>query len=152
MTSDGRARGLRRLQRDLDYSWADMGLLAQALRHPSYTLGARLGSNQRLEFIGDSVIDLAVGIELMRRHPSENEGFLATMRATLVNDAALAIRGRALMLHRLVQVQFRGQQLRLLDSTAAQCMEAVVGSAFIDSGCDFSVALRVVRKAGVIGR
>jgi ribonuclease-3 len=150
MTTDDRTGALRRLQKALDYRWSDRKLLQQALRHPSYTGGNRIESNQRLEFIGDSVIDLVVGMELMRLHPLENEGFLATTRASLVNEVALASKGRALELHRLVQVQSKGPQLRQLDSTSAQCMEAVVGSAFIDSGCDFGVALRVVRNAGVI--
>lgn len=149
MTEDRRARDLRRLQGLLDYRWGERKLLAQALRHPSYTLGNRIESNQRLEFIGDSVIDLVVGVELMRRYPSENEGFLAKARTSLVNGAALADRGRALGLHRLIQIG-HPPGLRQLDSTAADCMEAVVGSAFIDSGRDFGVAIRVVRNAGVI--
>ena len=148
MTSQ-RDRQLRQLQDTLGYRWNDWQLLAQALRHPSCPVD-RILSNQRMEFIGDSVIDLAVGVELMRRWPDRNEGFLTDHRTALVNEEALAIRGRALNLHRIVQIQLRGAHLRLLDSTAAQCMEAIVGSAFIDSGWDFDVAMTVVRNAGVI--
>lgn len=151
MTDALRSKALRTLQKTLEYRWVDKQLLAQALRHPSYTRGDRVASNQRLEFIGDSVIDLVVGVELMRLHPEESEGFLAEARAALVNEEALAVRGRALGLHRLVQIQSRGSQLRELDSTAAQCVESVIASAFVDSGCDFNVACRVVRNAGVIG-
>lgn len=141
---------LRRLQRALDYRWRNGELLDKALRHPSFTKGDRTASNQRMEFIGDSVIDLVVGLILMERFPEKNEGFLSEVRASLVNEEALAVRGRALGLHDLVQVQSRAPQLRQLDSTAAQCVEAVIGSAFIDSGYDLWVAFRVVRNAGVI--
>lgn len=133
----------------LDYRWRDVGLLSKALRHPSFT-GNRTMSNQRLEFIGDSVLDLVVGLHLMKTFPDQNEGFLAETRSSLVNEEALANRGRALGLHELVQVQTKGARLRQLDSTAAQCVEAVIGAAFIDSSFDFMVALRVVRNAGVL--
>ena len=145
-----RVAGIRKLQRVLEYRWRRRDLLEQALRHPSCVLN-RIESNQRLEFIGDSVIDLVVGIHLMRAHPDESEGFLAQAREALVNEEALATRGRALDLHELVWVQTRGGHLRSLDSTAAECMEAVVGSAFIDSGHDYDVAARVIANAGILG-
>lgn len=153
--STTREEALEGLQTRLKYRWRRRALLEKALRHQSTTPTDRTASNQRLEFIGDSVIDLVVGVALLERFPDRSEGFLAIERARLVNQTALAHLGRSLGLHLLALVDRRSpihlqRDLRQADSTASECLEAVVGAAFIDSGLRFDVAVEVVRAAGIL--
>lgn len=146
---------VRLLEERLDYHWRQREMLFQALRHPSSTADGRranrLVSNQRLEFLGDSVLDIIVGMHLMEMHPNEGEGFLASTRAAMVNRKTLAARAKELHLDRLVEVEVESEYLKVIDSTMADCFEAVIGSAFLDGGCDLVVIRRIIRNTGVLG-
>lgn len=74
------------LQERLGYRFLDLDLLTTALRHRS----AGEGHNERLEFLGDAALDLAVAELLYRRHPDEPEGTLSRARASLVRQETLA--------------------------------------------------------------
>ena len=81
------------------YRFRDDGLIETALTHSSYlhehpTLAAQ--DFERLEFLGDAVVDLVVGEELYRRFPDATEGELTSVRASIVSSIALASVGRAL--------------------------------------------------------
>lgn len=153
--STERAAGIKVLEGRLDYRWKQRGILLQALRHPSSTSDGRranrLGSNQRLEFLGDSVLDMVVGMYLMSLHPDADEGFLATTRAKIVNQKALAMRGKNLGIDALVEIEPNSDYLRTQESTIADCLEAIIGSAFVDAEHSFEVAHRVIKNAGVLG-
>ena len=153
--SHDREDGLRRLQVQLEHSWKQREIMLQALRHPSAVSdgrsGNRLSSNQRLEFLGDSVLDLIVVMHLMNVHPTEGEGFLSATRARMVNQKALALRAKNLGLDRLVEIEPRSEYLLSVESTLADCLEAIIGSAFIDAGGDLKVAHTVIKNAGVLG-
>jgi ribonuclease-3 len=69
--------------------------LEEALTHPSYANEARVPDNQRLEFLGDAVLELCVSELLVAQHPDADEGTLTRMRAALVNGVALAEWARA---------------------------------------------------------
>jgi len=87
---------------DLDiagYAFRDAELLATALTHSSYLhehVGKGVRDFERLEFLGDAVVDLVIGEELYRRFPDATEGELTSLRATLVSSTALAEIGRQL--------------------------------------------------------
>ena len=71
----------------------DLELLQQALIHSSYLHEHRdlaVGHNERLEFLGDSVVSLAISNALYRRHPDDDEGVLSARRASIVSTAGLA--------------------------------------------------------------
>jgi ribonuclease-3 len=113
------------------------GLLRQALTHRSYAYEhGGLPTNERLEFLGDSVLGLVVTDTLYRRHPDRPEGQLAKLRAAVVNMRALAHVGRRLRLGDYVLLG-RGEEAtggRDKASILADTIEAVIGAAYLEGG------------------
>lgn len=125
------------LQERLGYQFKNSSLLTLALTHPSAIERTSLsGHNQRLEFLGDAVLQLILSEELYHRFPGVNEGGLSKGRALLVNEATLAERavqidlGASLILNR--SEDRNGARKRT--SILADAFEAVLGAAFLDSG------------------
>ena len=135
-----------RLAELLDVS-IDPGLLRRALTHRSYAYEhGGLPTNERLEFLGDSVLGLVVTDTLYRSHPELPEGQLAKLRAAVVNMRALADVGRALALGDFVRLG-RGEEStggRDKSSILADTLEAVLGAVYIDRGLD--AAARLVHR------
>ena len=128
------------LQARLGYAFRDGALLRLALTHPSiaHEQGAPVQHNQRLEFLGDAVLQLALTRELYERFPAFDEGPLTKARAKLVNRRALAVHGRLLGLGAYLIVS-RGEELhggRERPSALADAYEALVGAIFLDGGFD----------------
>jgi len=126
------------LQNRLGYQFKDVGLLRLALTHPSvsHEQGNNAAHNQRLEFLGDAVLQLVISRELYHTYPSYGEGPLTKARANLVNRKTLATQAQALGLGKDV-VLSRGEDLsggRERPSTLADTFEAVVGAIFLDGG------------------
>ena len=125
------------LMQRLHHRFGDPGLLETALVHAS--LAAEIGQgrgNERLEFLGDAVLDLVVAELLYEENPDWDEGGLTRARATLVKKDALAEQARALDLGAFVQLG-RSEQLSGgadKDSILADCFEAVLGAIFLDGG------------------
>lgn len=113
------------------------GLLDLALTHRSYAYEHEgTPHNERLEFLGDAVLGLAVTEELYRAHPTLPEGDLATRRAAIVNTRALALVGSRLHLGDFVHLG-RGEDLsggREKASILADTMEAVIGAVHLALG------------------
>lgn len=113
------------------------GLLDLALTHRSYAYEHEgTPHNERLEFLGDAVLGLAVTEELYRAHPALAEGELATRRAAIVNTRALALVGRRIGLGEFVRLG-RGEDLsggREKASILADTMEAVIGAVHLGLG------------------
>ncbi len=131
------------LEARLGHAFQDRSLLRLALTHPSvvHEHAPRVEHNQRLEFLGDAVLQLILSRELYRRFPAVDEGPLTKTRASLVNRRALAMQGRALGLGQQL-ILSRGEDLnggRLRPSTLADTFEAVVGAIFLDGGFDAAV-------------
>jgi ribonuclease-3 len=131
-----------RLQRDIGYRFSGPDLLAQALTHRSYGTP----HNERLEFLGDSVLNCVVAAELFERFGALPEGDLSRLRAHFVRQQAL---------HGLAQTLGLGEQLRLGEgelksggfarpSILADAFEALVGAIFLDGG--FGAAREAVRR------
>ena len=112
-----------------------------ALTHKSYAHENResvLQDNERLEFLGDAVVDLAVSQRLMERFPTASEGELSKLRALIVNEEGLARIARSLPLGPLLLLG-RGEELtggRDKSSLLADALEAVIGSVFLAGGLD----------------
>jgi ribonuclease III len=126
------------LQRQLAYSFRDVELLRLALTHPSvaHEKGVAMQTNQRLEFLGDAVLQLALTRELYEKFPGFGEGPLTKARAKLVNRRTLAERARHVGLgtHLILS---RGEELhggRERPSALADAFEALLGAIFLDGG------------------
>lgn len=115
----------------------DPQLLERALTHRSYAYEhGGLPTNERLEFLGDSVLGLVVTDALFHRHPDLSEGQLAKLRAAVVNMRALADVGRKLELGRYVRLG-RGEEAtggHDKSSILADTVEALIGAVYLESG------------------
>jgi len=118
---------------DLPHTFADPGLLELARTHAS---AARPANNQRLEFLGDAVLDLVVAEALYRDEPGLAEGAMTELKAAVVSRQALAEVGRGLGLGERAVVG-RGLRDRALPaSVLANLYEALVGAVYLDGGYD----------------
>jgi ribonuclease III len=117
----------------------DPDLLRLALTHRSYAYeNGGLPTNERLEFLGDSVLGIAITETLYLRYPDWPEGQLAKLRAAVVNAGALAEVARTLGLGDYLYLG-RGEETtggRDKSSILADTVEAIIGAAFLDSGID----------------
>ena len=117
----------------------DPGLMTLALTHRSYAYeNGGLPTNERLEFLGDSVLGIVVTETLYAQYPDWPEGQLAKLRAAVVNAGALADVARSLDLGDYLYLG-RGEETtggRDKSSILADTMEAVFGAIFLDSGID----------------
>lgn len=120
-------------------TFADKQLLAQAFTHRSFlneNRGIGRGHNERLEFLGDAVLELAVTEHLYAAYPNKDEGDLTSYRAALVNTIVLAEAARALGFNDLLMLS-RGEardQGRARVSILADAFEAVIGAIYLDQG------------------
>lgn len=115
----------------------DSGLLELALTHRSFAYeNGGLPTNERLEFLGDSILGQAVTVMLYRTYPDLSEGDLAKRRASLVSTAALAEIARGIGLGAFVRLG-RGETLtggRDKSSILADTVEALIGAVYLDTG------------------
>ncbi|MBT2409211.1 ribonuclease III [Streptomyces sp. ISL-12] len=122
----------------------ESALLVRALTHRSYAYeNGGLPTNERLEFLGDSVLGLVVTDTLYRTHPDLPEGQLAKLRAAVVNSRALAEVGRGLELGSFIRLG-RGEEGtggRDKASILADTLEAVIGAVYLDQGLDAAAEL-----------
>jgi ribonuclease-3 len=136
LTPDERVAALRAL---LQLPTLDSALALQALSHKSYgNENPPAADNERLEFLGDAVLDLLISHELMLRSPQSSEGELSKRRALLVSAEALARIGRDQKLGSLFLLG-RGEELsggRLKSSLLADGLEAVLGAVYLSLGID----------------
>lgn len=132
MNADDPTR-LEAVRRALGFEFADERLVARALRHASVG-GADGSDNERLEFLGDAAIGLAVASLLFERHETESEGDLTERRAHLVSRAHLAAVARRIGLEPLIETRLGLDGGRLPDSVLAGALEALVGAVYREGG------------------
>jgi ribonuclease III len=133
------------LERTLGYSFARPELLTIALTHPSAAIGSDV-HYERLEFLGDAVLDLAIADMLMRRFPEAKEGPLSKQRASIVNGRTLALKALSIDLGNRLKLG-KGEEKsggREKISILAAAFEAVVGAIYTDGG--LAPAQRVVES------
>jgi len=139
---------IKELSEKLGYSFKNADILRQALTHKSFhfeNIEGSAGHNERLEFLGDAVLDLVVTAELMRLLPEKSEGDLSKIRASLVNETVLAELAAELnvtdflLLGKGERQSGGATKPRLL----ASCLEAVYGAIFEDAGYDQASAIVV---------
>lgn len=128
-----------RLQRALGYRFGDVALLQRALTHRSF--GPQ--HNERLEFLGDALLNFAIGAELYRLRPKAPEGDLSRLRASLVREETLATAARRLPLSDAVRLgsgELKSGGFRR-DSILADAVEALIGAVYLDGGVEPAAAL-----------
>jgi len=124
----------KRVEEALGYTFRDGGLLRRALTHPS----AGKEDNQRLEFLGDAVLQYLMSDRLYANHPTDREGSLTHMRALLVCEAALSQIAARLHIGEAL-VMDRGEELtggRTKPSVLCDAMEAVLAAVYLDGGME----------------
>ena len=125
-------------------------LLELALTHRSFAYeNGGIATNERLEFLGDSILGQAVTVMLYREHPDLDEGQLAKRRASLVSSVALAEVARTIGLGAHIRLG-RGEEItggRDKSSILADTVEAVIGAVYLDAGMDQATTLvmRLIR-------
>ncbi|MFH1626247.1 MAG: ribonuclease III [Pseudomonadota bacterium] len=130
---------LKELQRKISYKFKNLNLLKQALTHRSFANEDQSGladDNERLELLGDAVLDLVITHLLMNRFPHYTEGDLSKARAAMVNERRLSSIARGLGLGDYLFLS-KGEELtkgRDKDSILAAAFEALVGSIYLDRG------------------
>ena len=135
-------RTLDELQQSLQIE-IDPELLLLALTHRSFAYEhGGIPTNERLEFLGDSILGQAVTVKLYRDHPDLEEGELAKRRASLVSSAALAEVGRSIGLGPHIRLG-RGETMTGgadKPSILADTVEAIIGAVYLDAGGDAATA------------
>lgn len=144
----GRAdvRPARELEKIVGHTFRDPSLLEEALTHSSYRnecRDRRTGCNERLEFLGDSVLSVVTAEYLFKTYPREAEGFLTRMRAALVCENTLAVLATEIGLGDFMyfghgeRTDGGGKQRK---STLADAFEALLAAIYLDSGSDLDAA------------
>jgi len=138
---------LRELERKLGWSFDELRLLGQALTHPSYAAEQKdtTLNNQRMEFLGDAVLQLAISDFVYAAHPDLQEGELSKIRSALTNESALVQMARNIDLGPHLRLG-RGEERsggRDRASNLADTMEAVIAALYLDGG--FEAAAQFIR-------
>ena len=137
------------LYEELGYTFSDPALILQAFRHSSYVneqMGAGLEDNERLEFLGDAVLDLAVSHLLMEKNSGADEGELSRFRSMVVDETGLHdVAGRLDLGSYLLLGRGEDQSLgRQKPSILADVTEALIGALYLDGG--FDVTKKIIEK------
>ncbi len=132
---------IKDLETAIGYRFRDLSLLQNALTHSSYANERwhnSMMSNERLEFLGDSVLGMVVAEYLYRNFPDRPEGELTRMRADMVCEATLAAVAGKIELGRHLQLGHGEEQLggRVRNSILADAMESVIAASFLDGGME----------------
>ncbi|MCR5344011.1 MAG: ribonuclease III [Butyrivibrio sp.] len=132
---------LDELQNSIGYHFKDKNLLLQALTHSSYANEQKInkrGDYERLEFLGDAVLELVSSDYLYMKYPDKKEGEMTKMRASMVCEPALAYCAAEIHLEKYL-ILGKGEEAtggRHRESIIADVMEAIIGAIYLDSGID----------------
>ena len=130
---------LNELEKIIGYKFTDRKNLVLALTHSSYANDLKLGKlahNERLEFLGDAVLELSSSEALFEMYPEKKEGELTRLRASIVCEPTLAACARDISLDKYLMLG-RGEEQtggRNRDSVVSDAFEALIGAIYIDGG------------------
>lgn len=137
--------GFEELEKKLGYEFKDKDLLKQGLTHSSFSNELKINKNgnyERLEFLGDAVLELMSSQFFFKENPEMNEGQLTRLRSSLVCEQALAFCARELELPKYILLG-KGEEAtggRDRDSIISDVFEAVLGALYLDGGFDIANA------------
>jgi ribonuclease-3 len=129
------------LQESIDYHFSDEQLLVQALTHKSYAHEHNIANNERLEFLGDAILQFVISDHLMSRYPDLTEGMLSKFRAVLVSESGLSILAGKINLGRHLFIG-KGEEAtggREKSSILSDALEALLSAIYLDSYREYGV-------------
>lgn len=137
------------IEKTIGYQFKDKMILLEAITHKSYVNESAGVSKdyQRLEFLGDSILNAIIGIILFDRLKDANEGRLTLIRAHLVSTKTLAKKAKLLNIGRYIRVGKGAERKDGVHHSArvlCECLEAIIGAVYVDGG--FDVCKKVVEK------
>jgi len=123
------------LEKRLNYTFENKQLIIEALTHKSYK---KPYNNERLEFLGDAVLDLIVGEYLFFKFPSSNEGILSKIRASLVNESGFTLLAKEIDLgeHIYLSLAEENNNGRHKPSLLSNAFEAIIGAIYLEAGLE----------------
>lgn len=130
---------LEELEKEIGYTFKNKKLLIQAMTHSSFSNDNKLGklrNNERLEFLGDAVLELASSEFLFYEYESKPEGELTRLRASLVCEPTLAESAKAFKLNEFMRLGHGEENTggRYRDSIISDALEALIGAIYLDGG------------------
>lgn len=154
---------LENLQKKLSYNFKNIDILREALTHKSFVNenpDLKLNDNERLEFLGDAVLDLVISTYLLKNFPHFQEGELSKLKSLVVNESSLSriAAGMDIGQHLFLG---RGEEQtggRKKDSLLANALEAIIAAIYLDGGLDaaddfirmtFTEDIMVIAREGI---
>lgn len=135
-TGPARQKSLLEFQRRIGYEFSDPALLEEALTHSSYAHERGVPFwNERLEFLGDAVLEVLISEELFRTRPDASEGEMTRERASLVREEVLSAWGHSLGLDDLLLLGM-GQRGSASENMIGDAVEALIGALYLDGGLE----------------
>lgn len=140
---------LEELEKKTGYIFQDKKLLKLAMTHSSFAnekTVRRQGNNERLEFLGDAVLELVSSQFLFQKYPEKTEGFLTELRASIVCEQALALCAREISLGSFLRLG-KGEERtggRERPSVTSDALEALIGAIYLDGG--FGAAENFIKR------
>ena len=130
-----KSNSITKIEKKIGYSFQNKQILKQAFTHKSINNSPRF-NYERLEFLGDSVLDIVISRELMREFPDGDEGLLTQRRAALVQKPFLANIGRLLSLMDYLKIEQNIDLTidKIADKQLANIFEALIGAIYLDGG------------------
>ncbi len=140
------------IKKAFGFSPSDTSIYEQAFRHSSAATKIRPGlknSNERLEFLGDAIIDSVVAHYLYTKYPMLPEGELTKMKSKVVRRENLNMIGYTLRIHELLHLNLGRQDMH--DSIVGNALEALVGAVYLDRGFNTTrdIVLRLLKQHGL---
>lgn len=139
---------LEALQTHIHYRFAEIKALEEALSHSTYykhkKIKLSIDVQQRLEFLGDSILEAVISTELFQVFPSADEGQLSQMRSHLVNKEQLVQQAKAIGLDEVLRFHLAAAKDKASDNLLEDAFEAVIGAIFLDGG--FEACQRSIKK------
>lgn len=128
---------IKALEKALNYKFKRTDLITEALTHKSYK---KPYNNERLEFLGDAVLDLIVGEYLFNKFPKEDEGVLSKIRASLVNEKGFTRLAKKINLGNslLISLAEENNDGRTKPSLLSNAFEAIIGAIYLEAGLKVS--------------
>ena len=136
---------LKRFEKRLQYTFGNTYYLKKSLTHRSIQ-NHHAGNYERLEFLGDAIIDQIVSNWLFKKYPKSDEGILTKKRSSLVNRSFLSMLGRNLKVMDVVRIEqsVNTKDPKVIANISADVYEAIVGAIYLDGG--FKEAYKFIHK------
>lgn len=128
-------KNIKKLEKALNYKFKNKNMVRKALTHPSFS---NENSYERLEFLGDLILDAIVGVHIFKKYPKENESFLTNLKSSYVNKKFLQDVGERLEMQKYIK--YNTSEVPKLDDS----VEAIIGVIYLDGG--WKNAERVIKK------